>query len=110
MGVQIALQQGAQLGGASLDRDPAGGLEPAQVDRRLAGQRLVDGAGDDLADPRQVHERAGGGRAGQLVGAQRVEGLGGTAERADAVGGLMSPLEQVGDPAQVLGGLVTHSL
>ena len=49
-------------------------------------------------------------RARSSSAGQRVERLGRPAERADAKSGLVSPLEEVGDPAQELGRLVSHSL
>ena len=50
---------------------PSVALQPAQVDRLLAGQRLGDAAGGHVADAGQLGQRAGRGPLGELVGGER---------------------------------------
>ena len=76
-------------------------LQPAQVVGLLAGERLGDAAGRDVADPAQAAQLAGRSERCQLVRFATAKGGGGTAEGPDAVGGLVAALQQERDAAQV---------
>ena len=95
--VAVAAQRLRSAAAAPSRSVPSSGDQAAQVDRLLAGQRLGDAAGGDLADPGQLGQRAGGGPRGQLSGGQRGERLGRRPERPDPVGGLVGPFQQEGD-------------
>ena len=71
MAVAVAAQRGAQVGGGVGEHAALGGLQPAQVLRLLAGERLDDAARGHVADPAQPAQLAGRRERGQLVGGQR---------------------------------------
>ncbi len=100
--VQVALERSAQRGGPLADRGVAERLDPAQVDRLLAGQRLGDHRRGDLADAGQLGQRARPDPVGQLGRAGGGDRAGRRAEGPNPVGGLQGALEAEGDAAQVL--------
>ena len=96
----VAAQRGADRRAALGHRLAAGRLQPPQVDRHLAVERLGDRAGGDLADA--------GGAPGASRRARDATSAGtapdhrrGRPERPDPVGGLARPLEQEGDLPQI---------
>lgn len=105
VGVQVALEGGAERGRGLVQRLALGGLQAAQVDGRLAAQRLLDHQGGDLADAGQRGERPVAHPAGQLVRGRPPGAVGGRAERPHAVGRLMGALQQERDAAQRFDGL-----
>ena len=105
VGVAVAAQRGAQLGGGVGEHAALGGLQAAQVVRLLAGERLGDAARRHVPDPAQPAQLTGLRERGQLVGVAATQGGGGAAEGTDPVGGLVGPLEQERDPAQVGDGI-----
>ena len=79
--VAVAAQRAAAGRGGVGELAALGGLQPAQVVRLLAGERLGDAAGRHVADAAQPTQLAGQGERRQLVAVAAAQGRGGRGSR-----------------------------
>ena len=103
MHVQVPAQPRADLGAGAVGRRVRFrrvDLEPFEIGRGAAGERLGDDARGRVPDARELAQRAALGPFPELVGVELPDHVDRAPERLDLVRGGLGPFQQEGDPVQ----------